>query len=691
MTPWDGDPVTPWDGDHYQRRFDALAEAGTDVHGEADFVARLHPSSVLDAGCGTGRVARELARPGIEVVGVDADGSMIATAARLAPELQWEHGDVAQVDLGRQFDVVVMAGNVPLFTAAGTHAALVAGCARHLDSAGCLVAGFQLDRGYTVEDYDHHCHAAGLILVDRYATWSCQAYDDSSPYAVSVHRCRPPTRDPRCTGEPFAGPVRSLFRGVRAGVRSAIMGRAPDGPGHHRKDSMRNPMFVYDEQLTNLILDYCRWRLALDPVPLDFGGAQAASLDATLKGLITPAGTDAHRVMEIFDNELATAVVSCDSPRFLSFIPAAPTKASLLFDMVVACSSLQGTSWMEAAGAVAAENQALRVLSDLAHLPDGAGGCFVSGGSAGNLSALMVARDTAGHRMGSRAPDRPVVAISEEAHSSVGKALGVLGVEPLLVACDDHRLTGAALRSALDASPRSHDVIAVVATGGTTNAGIIDDLSGVGEIAKERSLWFHVDGAYGCAALFAPSIRARFDGIELVDSFVVDPHKWLFAPFDCAALLYREPHLAKAVHTQDASYLDVLHSDAPEEWNPSDYAYHLTRRARGLPLWFSLAVNGTDAYRDAIETVLAVTQQTADLIERTPHVELVRRPELSVVLFRRTGWDRERYEQWSDQLLRDQVGFVVPTTWEGESVGRLALLHPDTTIEMIEEILATTA
>ncbi len=453
---------------------------------------------------------------------------------------------------------------------------------------------------------------------------------------------------------------------------------------------MRNPMFVYDEQLTTLILDYCRWRLALDPVPLDFGGAQASTLDASLEGLINPRGTDARRIMEIFNHQLATAVVSCDSPRFLSFIPAAPTKAALLFDMVVACSSLQGTSWMEAAGAVAAENQALGVLAHLAGLPSGAGGCFVSGGSAGNLSALMVARDTAEHRMGDRAPLRPLIAISEEAHSSVGKALGVLGVEPLVVPCHDHRLTGTGLRAILDAHPRGADAVGVVATGGTTNAGIIDDLAGVGEVARERSLWFHVDGAYGCAALFAPSIRERFDGIQLADSFVVDPHKWLFAPFDCAALVYRQPQLAKAVHTQDASYLDVLHSD-PGEWNPSDYAYHLTRRARGLPLWFSLAVHGTDAYRDAIEQVLAVTQDCADLIERTPHVELVRRPELSVVLFRRKGWDRERYEQWSAELLADQIGFVVPTAWEGESVGRLALLHPDTTVGIVEEILATMA
>jgi glutamate/tyrosine decarboxylase-like PLP-dependent enzyme len=454
---------------------------------------------------------------------------------------------------------------------------------------------------------------------------------------------------------------------------------------------MRNPMFVYDEQLTTLILDYCRWRLALDPVPLDFGGAQASSLEASLQGLINPGGSDPHRIMEIFDNELATAVVSCDSPRFLSFIPAAPTKAALLFDMVVACSSMQGTSWMEAAGAVVAENQALSVLSDVAGLPPGAGGCFVSGGSAGNLSALMVARDTAAHRMGDRVPERPLIAISEEAHSSVGKALRVLGVEALLVPCDDHRLTGGGLRSALDRHPRGDDAIGVVATAGTTNAGIIDDLAGVGEVARERTLWFHVDGAYGCAALFAPSIRERFDGIEMADSVVVDPHKWLFAPFDCAALIYREPRLAKAVHTQDASYLDVLHRDAPGEWNPSDYAYHLTRRARGLPLWFSLAVNGTDAYGDAIETVLAVTQAAADLIDATRHVELVRRPELSVVLFRRVGWGLVDYERWSSQILEDQIGFVVPTTWEGEPVGRLALLHPDTTIGIIEEIIATMA
>jgi aromatic-L-amino-acid/L-tryptophan decarboxylase len=319
-------------------------------------------------------------------------------------------------------------------------------------------------------------------------------------------------------------------------------------------------------------------------------------------------------------------VVSCDSPRFLSFIPAAPTKASLLFDMFVSCSSLHGTSWLEAAGVVVAENQALGVLAKQAGFPEGAGGCFVAGGSAGNLSALMVARDTAAYRRHAEAPAHPLIAVSEDAHSSVGKACHVLGVGTFVVPSPDHRLTGEALRAALRDNPRGDDVVGVVATAGTTNAGIVDDLRGVAEVARQRSLWLHVDAAYGGAALLSgmPAVRALFQGMEAADSFGVDPHKWLFAPFDCAALLYRQPNLAKAVHTQDASYLDVIHRGVPEEWNPSDYAYHLTRRARGLPLWFSLALHGTDAYRDAVESVLAVARESADLIEATPYLQLVR-------------------------------------------------------------------
>jgi aromatic-L-amino-acid/L-tryptophan decarboxylase len=438
-------------------------------------------------------------------------------------------------------------------------------------------------------------------------------------------------------------------------------------------------MFVADEQLISLIFDYCHRRLEFDPVSLDHPGDKAV-LDRVLAGLIKPDGNPPEKVLDIFEQSLATAVISCDSPRFLAFIPAAPTKASLLFDAVVSCSSLQGSSWLESAGAVSAENQVLRVIADAAGLPDSAGGCFVAGGSAGNLSALMVAREVGRHRLdASKGGGRLRVAVSDQAHSSIGKALHVLGMDALVIETDDHRLNGADLERALQRDPDPSDVIAVAATAGTTNAGIVDDLEGVGRVAKDRGMWFHADGAYGGAALFAPSARPRFEGIDMVDSLVVDPHKWLFAPFDCASLIYRNPSLA----------LDVIHTDAPDEWNPSDYAYHLTRRARGLALWFSMAVHGTDAYRDAVEAGLAIARRAADLIDSKPGLSLIRPPELSVVLFRREGWTAIDYDRWSRQLLSDQIGFVTPTKWEGETVARFAFLHPDTTIEIVEEILAT--
>ena len=183
-------PAPSWDGSDYQARFDELAAAGVDVHGEVRFVLAFSPTTVLDAGCGTGRVAIELDRRGVEVVGVDADPSMLATARQRAPALRFDEGDLAdpELDLGRTFDLVVMAGNVPLFTPAGTQPALVAACARHLGAGGLLVAGFSLDRGYGLDDYDRHCRQAGLALVERWSTWDRDPLIDPATYAVSVHR-----------------------------------------------------------------------------------------------------------------------------------------------------------------------------------------------------------------------------------------------------------------------------------------------------------------------------------------------------------------------------------------------------------------------------------------------------------------------------------------------------------------------
>jgi glutamate/tyrosine decarboxylase-like PLP-dependent enzyme len=441
------------------------------------------------------------------------------------------------------------------------------------------------------------------------------------------------------------------------------------------------------EQMIRSVLAYAENRLRLDPVPLDEGSRDPAELDAAIKGLLGDEPHNPDQVLGAYTSVMAPAVISADSPRYLGFIPAAPTKAALLFDMLISCASIQGISWLEAAGAIHAENLVLRLIADRAGLPGAAGGCFVSGGSAGNLSALVVAREVAKRKAGEAGRGRRFrIVVSTDAHSSIVNTMRILEMDPLTVATDDHRLTGAALRAAIEADGDPSSLAAVVATAGTTNAGIIDDLAGAADVARQHGLWFHVDGAYGGAGLFAPSVRAAYDGIEHADSFVVDPHKWLFAPFDCAALLYRDPALARSVHKQDASYLDVIH-DRPGEWNPTDYAYHLTRRARGLPLWFSLSVYGVGAYTDAIETGIRLAKQTAAEITTRDYLELIREPDLGIVLFRRRGWSPAQYTQWADQLLHDQVAFIPPSAWEGETVARFAFLHPHTPMDLVREIL----
>jgi glutamate/tyrosine decarboxylase-like PLP-dependent enzyme len=446
-------------------------------------------------------------------------------------------------------------------------------------------------------------------------------------------------------------------------------------------------MHKYDAEVTNLIFEYMRDRLSMPEVPLDFPGDKKVLADA-LAGLIKPEGNPASEVLKLYDEVISRAVVSGDSPRFMAFIPTAPTKAALLFDMIVSCASIQGISWLEAAGSISAENQVLRWMADVAGLPQSAGGTFVSGGSAANLAALTVARETGRKNRGlkDRAPVR--IALSKQAHSSIGNSLAILDVEPLIVETAGYSMSVADLTAALaTCTPDEPPVVGVVATAGTTNAGILDDLAGIGKYAQANNLWFHVDAAYGGAGLLAPSTKSLFAGIELADSITMDPHKWWFAPFDVAAILYREPHLAAAVHTQDASYLDVLHEDS-DLINPTDLAYHLTRRARGLPLWFSLAVNGTAAYSDAVEASIQLTREVADLVRAHPDLELVIEPTLSVLLWRKIGWEPKDYRALQDRLIESQAAFVTPTSWEGETVGRFAFVHPGTTLDMVREVFA---
>jgi L-2,4-diaminobutyrate decarboxylase len=441
------------------------------------------------------------------------------------------------------------------------------------------------------------------------------------------------------------------------------------------------------DELAKAVVEYTRRRIA-DPQPLDHP-VPPDELGRAAGATITSGGIGGQEALRIWAEVLAPATITTDHPSFLSFVPGAPSKASVLFDLAVSASEVYGGSWLEGGGAVWAENQVLRWLADLAGMPAGAGGCFVSGGTAGNLSALVAARHAATAARGGKRPRRWQVACADTVHSSVASAARVMDVDLLTVLHDERgRLTGSALSSALDRTEPDR-AFAVVASAGSTNAGMVDDLEGLAAVCRDRGLWLHVDGAYGGAGLLAPSVRDRFRGIEHADSLIVDPHKWLFAPYDSCALVYRDPEIARSAHRQDASYLDAL--NASSEWNPSDFAHHLSRRPRGLPLWFSLATYGTDAYRDAVERVLSVTREAAEEIGRRTELELVLEPELSVVLFRRLGWGPDDYEAWWRRALERQVGFVQPTTWEGEKVARLCFVNPRTTVEHVRAILDVAA
>ena len=448
-------------------------------------------------------------------------------------------------------------------------------------------------------------------------------------------------------------------------------------------------------RLASQALRYAIDRIRMDPPPLDSPIPYEQML-AEVGETITPSGIGGAEALRIYTEILAPTCISVDHPKFLSFVPGAPTEASIIFDMVVSAGSIYTGSWLEGAGAVFAENQALRWIADLAHFPESAGGVFVSGGTAGNLSALIAAR----HRWRERAQGRHdrtrgLMVASSGAHSSVKQAARAMDADIVVVPADAQgRLNRDALRNVITAlDPVDMDrLFAIVATSGTTNLGVVDDLAAVADVAGSHDVWFHVDGAYGGAALCAPSVRHLFAGIERADSFIVDPHKWLFGPYDSCALIYRNIHDGRRAHTQHAEYLDVLHGEQDEskpwlEMNPADVAHHLSRRARGLPLWFSLATHGSDAYTKAMEKTLDTTRFGADEIRRRPYLELLLEPDLSIIVFRRVGWTPEQYQKWSDTQLYGGQSFVVPSSWNGETVLRFCIVNPRTTNKHLVEIL----
>ncbi|WP_242157876.1 pyridoxal phosphate-dependent decarboxylase family protein [Aestuariivivens sediminis] len=452
-------------------------------------------------------------------------------------------------------------------------------------------------------------------------------------------------------------------------------------------------MHKIDIELVEMTLDVMKY--AIDRISSTNPKIGKPKKEEALKALvgetITKEGIGGEYAFNLWKNYLMKATVPIDHPRHLAFVPASPTRAAIMFDLVTSASSIHGAYWMEGAGGIFCENEAMKWIVSLTGLPEGAFGVFTSGGTAANLSAIVTAREH-WREDGTYKGEKGLIITSIGAHSSIKAMAQVADVDILLVDSEE-KLTGSDLRQTIDnLNPHQRKrLFAVVATGGTTNAGIIDDLEGIGHICKNEKLWFHVDAAYGGGALAADSVRPLFNGIEQADSITIDPHKWMFSPYDCGAVIYKEPDLAKRAHSQEGSYLEIFKDEGAQGFNPADYQIQLTRRVRGLPLWFSLATHGTDKYKVAVERGLELAQIAGKLIEKMSHVELVREPSLSCVLYRRIGWLPEDYKQWTYENHKKGFALVAPTKWKKgedfETVSRFCFINPHTTKEDIEDIL----
>lgn len=406
---------------------------------------------------------------------------------------------------------------------------------------------------------------------------------------------------------------------------------------------------------------------------------------------VTNSGIGGEKAFELFRQVLVKATVPIDHPRHLAFVPAAPTRAAILFDLVTSASSIHGAYWMEGAGGIFCENEAMKWLVSLTGMPEPAFGVFTSGGTAANLSAIVTAREK-WRKNPKNKNQKGLLITSIGAHSSIKAMAKVIDADVVLVPSED-AMNGPQLEHFYQnlTTSQKDRVFAVVGTGGTTNAGIIDDLEGIANFCSSHSIWFHVDAAYGGGALASKSVRHLFKGIERADSVTIDPHKWLFSPYDCGAVLYKNPEEAKEAHAQEGSYLEIFKDEGAFGFNPSDYQIQLTRRLRGLPLWFSLATHGTEKYEWAVEQGIKLAQIAGELIAQNPVTELVREPSLSCVLYRRIGWSAEDYRNWTYKNHAAGFALVTPTKWKSgngyETVSRFCFINPDTTKTDIEEIL----
>ncbi len=426
-----------------------------------------------------------------------------------------------------------------------------------------------------------------------------------------------------------------------------------------------------------------------DPEAPPLRRARASEMRARLSGPLAAEGTPFEEILATLARDVLPFGSRVFHPSFFAFIPGSGTWPGALGDLIASAANVYAGSWMESAGVSQLELEVTRWFGEWVGLPPSGGGILVSGGSAANTTALACARE---RLAGAMAPNL-VAYLPDQAHSSLARAARVLGFGPaqlrVLPVDDEHRLRPRVLAGAMEADAAAGlRPLFAVASGGSTNTGSVDPLAELASIAHEHGAWFHVDAAYGGFAALTERGRAQLAGIELADSITLDPHKWLYQPFECGCLLVRD---AADLNAAFAMAPDYLRDSQPgeEEVNFADRGLQLTRTSRALKIWISLRYFGLDAFRAAIDRSLDLAELARRRVEASPVLELAAPPSLGIVCLRRRFDDDEddRNAGLVAALERSGIGLVSTTRLRGRCAIRLCPLNHTSTEEDVERVL----
>jgi glutamate/tyrosine decarboxylase-like PLP-dependent enzyme len=412
---------------------------------------------------------------------------------------------------------------------------------------------------------------------------------------------------------------------------------------------------------------------------------------ATLLGaLAEPApeqGMEFEAVLEQLERDILPNSMHVNHPRFLSYVPGPGNFVGAMADALISGYNIFAGTWISGSGPAAVELATIEWLREICGMPQSTGGLFVSGGTMANLTALAVARHV---KLGER-PDGATVYFSDQAHSSLEKALRVIGVTGAnsrkIPSDPEYRLPMNELaRWVAEDRAAGKRPFCVIANAGTTNTGAIDPLRELSAFCRQQDLWLHIDGAYGAAAAISERGRKLLAGIELADSLSLDPHKWLFQPFEIGCVLMRDiSHLRDTFRILPEYLKDTQQYSS--EFNFTDHGLQLTRSFRALKLWMSIKVFGMAAFRAAIDRGFEQAEFVEARLRGMPGWEIVTPAHMGIVCFRYANADDAAHMRLVQKVLQDGFALITSTVLRQRSVLRTCTINPRTTNEDIEQSL----